>query len=139
MPLFRQLDDQILVAGQLRPEGIQAAKAEGVTIIVNNRPDGEQPGQISGAEIETAARAAGLEYRAIPVAGGLREEQVEAMADAIDSARGTLLAYCLSGTRSAYLWALAERARGKDGAQLIAKAAKAGYDLTPIASLLQPG
>ena len=108
--------------------------AIGVTMIVNKRPDGEEPGQPSAAEIETAARAAGLAYRNIPVPpGGLSRDLVDAMTEAIDEADGTLLAFCRSGTRSTYLWALARSQQGAAGDELIAKAAAAGYDLSPLA------
>jgi uncharacterized protein (TIGR01244 family) len=136
--MFRRLDDHVLVAGQLRPEDIAAAKADGVTMIVNNRPDGEQPGQPSGREIEQAARAAGLDYRAIPIgAAGLGRQQIDAMASAMEESDGQVLAYCLSGTRSAFLWALARAERGEQAETLIAKAARAGYDLRPIAAALR--
>ena len=112
--IAQRLDDRVFVAGQIGPEDMAEIAALGVTMIVNNRPDGEEPGQPTGAEIEAAARAAGLDYRHIPVAGGIAPEQIEAMAEALDEAEGTLLAFCRSGTRSTYLWALA-RARQRRG------------------------
>ena len=129
--MFRRLSDNMLVAdGPLHPADIAEAAAQGVTMIVNNRPDGEEPGQPAGAEIERAAGAAGLAYRHIPVAGGIGQDQIEAMAAALGE--GKMLAFCRSGTRSTYLWALAEARRGGNGAELIAQAAAAGYDLTQL-------
>jgi uncharacterized protein (TIGR01244 family) len=86
-----------------------------VTAIVNNRPDDEEPGQPSAAEMASAAEAAGLSYRHIPVAGGFSPEQVDAMAAALAEAGGPVLAFCKSGTRSTFLWALAEAQRGQRG------------------------
>jgi uncharacterized protein (TIGR01244 family) len=134
--MFRQLDDRTLVAGQIGVADIAEAKALGVTTIVNNRPDGEEFGQPLAAEIEAAAGAAGLDYRHIPVAGGFSLDQVEAMAAALDGAEGKLLAFCRSGTRSTFLWALARKARGGDGEEIMRQAADAGYDLSPIEKLL---
>lgn len=128
---FRRLDERTFVAGQIAADDIAGAKALGVTAIVNNRPDGEEQGQPLSAEIEAAARSAGLDYRHIPVAGGFAREQVEAMAAALDH-DGKTLVFCRSGTRSTFLWALAEASRGLGGAKLIEQAAAAGYDLTPI-------
>ena len=68
-----------------------------MTTIVNNRPDGEEPGQPANAAIEAAAQAAGLDYRFIPVAGGFPPEQVAAMAAAVAETEGKLLAFCRSG------------------------------------------
>jgi len=134
--MFRKLDPHISVAGQIAPEDVAAAAAQGFTTIVNNRPDGEQPGQPAGAEIAAAAAAAGLAYHAIPVDhSGFREEQVAAMLDALGTAPGPVLAFCRSGTRSTYLWALARARMGEDAEMLAAKAAGAGYDLSPLRPL----
>jgi uncharacterized protein (TIGR01244 family) len=128
--MFRRLSDQVLVSGQIAPDDVAAAAAAGVVAIVNNRPDGEEPGQPLNAEIEAASRAAGLAYHHIPVAGGIQTEAIERMAAALEE--GKLLAFCRSGTRSAWLWAMAEASRGASGEALIAQAAAAGYDLEPL-------
>ena len=131
--MFRTLDDKVSVFGQIAPEDVAAAKAAGFTMIVNNRPDGEEAGQPAAAAIEAAAQAAGLAYVAIPVDhSGFSEWQVEAMASALGAAEGPLLAFCRSGTRSTYLWALASARLGEDGDILVAKASNAGYDLSAI-------
>lgn len=130
------LDDRVLVSGQIDPADLPAIAAAGVTLVINNRPDGEAFDQPAGAEIEAAARAAGLDYRHIPVAGGLAPDQVAAMAEALDGAAGKTLAFCKSGTRSTYLWALARAGQGADGAILFEQAAAAGYDLSPLRAYL---
>jgi len=135
--MFRKLDDTISVYGQIEPEDVADARAQGFAAIINNRPDDEQAGQPAGAEIEAAAKAAGLAYVAIPVDhSGFNEGQVAAMAEALEQAAGPVLAFCRSGTRSTYLWALARKRMGDDGAVLIAKAASAGYDLSPLKPVL---
>lgn len=132
---MRKLDETAFVSvRQLAVDDIDEAAASGIRLIVNNRPDGEEPGQPSSAEIEAAARAAGLDYRHIPVAGGFPPEQVEAMAQALD--QGPVLAFCRSGTRSTFLWALARAARGAPAEESVAAAAAAGYDLRPLRALL---
>jgi len=135
--MFRTLDSSISVFGQIAPEDVAAAKAQGFAAIINNRPDDEQPGQPAGAEIEAAAKAAGMDYVAIPVDhSGFNQAQVAAMAEALEKASGPVLAFCRSGTRSTFLWALARHRLGDDGEVLIAKAAGAGYDLGPIRPIL---
>jgi uncharacterized protein (TIGR01244 family) len=131
---MKKLDETTWVAEQIRAEDVPGIAARGVRTIVNNRPDGEEPGQPPSRDIEAAARAAGLCYHWIPVAHGLNPEQVEAMAGALDA--GPALAFCRSGTRSTYLWALARAGRGADGETLLRQAAEAGYDLSPIRRLL---
>ncbi|HEX8572038.1 MAG TPA: TIGR01244 family sulfur transferase [Allosphingosinicella sp.] len=128
---MRRLDDSTLVAPrQIFPADLPALAAAGIRLIVNNRPDGEEPGQPASAKIEAAARAAGLDYRHIPVSGGFPAARVEALAEALD--HGPVLLFCRSGTRSAWLWALARASRGAQAPALIRQAAEAGYDLRPL-------
>ena len=130
--MFRPLDDRVLVAGQIRPDQIAEAAVLGVTTIVNNRPDGEEAGQPTAAEIEAAAKAAGLAYRSIPISGGFGPDQIAEMAEAMEAAEGKLLAFCRSGTRSTFLWALARHRLGGDGPTIFRQAEAAGYDLSPL-------
>ncbi|MDP8912878.1 MAG: TIGR01244 family sulfur transferase [Pseudomonadota bacterium] len=135
--MLRRIDERVLVAGQIRRDDMEALKAGGIGMIVNNRPDDEEAGQPSSAEMEAAARAAGIDYRYIPVASGFSANQVEAMSEALRDAEGQILAFCRSGTRSTYLWALARARHGDPAEELMQKAAAAGYDLGPIEALLQ--
>jgi uncharacterized protein (TIGR01244 family) len=131
--MFRKLDDSISVAGQINPEDVARAATQGFSFVINNRPDGEQPGQPSDAEMAAAAEAAGLGYAAIPIThAGFTEDQVVAMTDALAAAPGPVLAYCRSGTRSTYIWALAQLAAGENPETLRAKAEAAGYDISPL-------
>lgn len=132
---MHRLDDTTFVAARnIVAADVPRLAAQGIRLIVNNRPDGEEPGQPSSNEIEAAARAAGLDYLHIPVAGRFPPEQVEAMAEALE--QGPALVFCRSGTRSTFLWALARARRGAPAAQSVAAAAAAGYDLGPIRALL---
>ena len=131
--MIRTIDSKVSVAPQILPEQMADIAAAGFVAIVNNRPDDEEPGQPTGAEIQAAAEAAGLAYTAIPVThAGFGHGQLDAMRAALDAADGPVLAYCRSGTRSCNLWALAEAKAGGDSAELVEKAAGAGYDLSGI-------
>jgi uncharacterized protein (TIGR01244 family) len=131
---MKRLDETTWVAGQIAPADVAGL---GVRVLINSRPDGEEPGQPLSADIAAAARAAGLDYREIPIAGGISAPQVDAMAEALEA--GPALLFCRSGTRSTYLWALARASRGGDAAKLVAAAAEAGYDLGPILPSLRGG
>ena len=135
--MFRSITTDIMVAPQISVDAVAEAKAAGVALIINNRPEGESDDQIPGADIEAAARAAGMEYIAIPIThSGFSQPQVMAMVAALQGAQGKILAYCRSGTRSTLLWALAESAQGGDPDALTNMAAKAGYDVSPVRPLL---
>ena len=131
---MKQLEERVFVSGQIAPEDIPALAASGVTMIVNNRPDGEVHGQPEGGMLGIAAREAGIDYRNIQISqltGDAVDDTARLLAEA-DQNGGTLLAFCASGTRSTYLWALARSGQGRDADALVQSAAEAGYDLTPI-------
>jgi uncharacterized protein (TIGR01244 family) len=137
MTTLRTIDASIAVAPQIAPEAIAELAAAGFTDIINNRPDGEDFGQPDGDEIAAAAAAAGMTYTAIPVTqAGFSHPQIDAMAAVLDKAKGSVLAYCRSGTRSCNLWALAAVKAGAHPDAVMAKAAAAGYDLTGLRPLL---
>ncbi len=129
---IRPVTDAFAVAPQLSPADLGEAAALGYRLVINNRPDGEAPGQPTAAEMESAARAAGLDYVHIPVVGGPGPAQVAAMSDAITRSGSKTLAFCRSGTRSIITWSLGRRAEGEDVGELIAQAAEAGYDLSAV-------
>ena len=83
----------------------------GFRSVINNRPDFEGgPDQPTSAAIEAAAKAAGLEYRHLPVAGNYQSpEEVEAFADLLAELPRPLLAFCRSGGRSSRLFMLAQQ------------------------------
>jgi uncharacterized protein (TIGR01244 family) len=138
MSEFRPVSDRFLASPQIDVGDIAEARALGVTLVVNNRPEGETPDQTSGADIAEAARAAGLDYRAIPVDHtGLSATQVDQMADALAAAEGKVLAYCRSGTRSTLLWALACASRGENTEAIARAAAAAGYDVGPVRAAME--
>ncbi|MGH6744879.1 uncharacterized protein (TIGR01244 family) [Novosphingobium sp. PhB57] len=135
--MFRQITDSVFASPQIGTEAIAEAKEMGIVRIVNNRPEGESDDQTPGDAIEAEARAAGIDYVAIPVGhGGFSQAQVDAMAKALDTADGPVLAYCRSGTRSTLLWALARAKAGDNPSVIASKAAAAGYDVSPIRQLI---
>lgn len=134
---FRRLSDEVWASPQITPAEVARAAREGFAMIVNNRPDGEALDQPDGAEIERAASEHGLGYRAIPVDhSGFSEPLVEEMAQVLARSAGKVLAYCRSGTRSTFLWALAKASRGEDAGRLVQAAREAGYDLGLVAGTL---
>lgn len=135
--MIRQLDDKVLVSGQVAPHEVAGLAGQGVTILVNNRPDGEEPGQPLASEIEEAAAAAGLSYRFVPILRGIGPADIEEMQKALREAEGgKLLAFCRSGTRSALAVGLAQREEGASADEVQQRLISAGFDPGPIAHLL---
>lgn len=128
---FRYVTDRFAVSPQISVADVALAAAAGFTLIVNNRPDGEAPGQPGGAQIEAAAGVHGLAYLHAPVVGRPSAEQVQAMRRAVDGSTGKVLAFCRSGTRSIVTWALGQVGK-MDREALIRLGAAAGYDLSAL-------
>jgi len=135
--MIRQLDDRIMVSGQVAPHEVAGLAEQGITMLVNNRPDGEEDGQPFASEIEEAAAQAGIGYRFVPILRGIGPADVDAMQQAMrESGDGKLLAFCRSGTRSAFAVALAKREEGASADEVSNCLVSAGFDPGPIAHLL---
>ncbi len=107
--IFRPLTPDVSVAPQLDPAAMTLVARAGFKSIINNRPDFEGgPGQPTSAQMEAAARAAGLEYRFLPVNGGYQSpEEIAAFARLLEELPRPLLAFCRSGARSTRLFVAA--------------------------------
>ncbi len=131
----RTVTPDYAVAGQLAPADMEALREQGFRSVINNRPDGEEPGQPNGCDIAHAAAAAGLGYAHIPVSGPISPDQATAMREALSTLPGPVLAFCRSGARSTRLWAHANRPQ-MDREAILATAAAAGCDVSALASEL---
>ena len=133
MTEFRKVTDGFSVAPQIEISDIARARTEGFVLVINNRPDGEQPDQPTSAQMEAAAKAAGIAYVHIPVRGGPTPEQVEIEQQLLADTEGPVLAYCRSGTRSIVTWSIGQAQTGEHSRQrLIELGAGAGYDLSGV-------
>ena len=130
--MARPLGDNVFVSRQIVPGDVAGFAARGVTLIVNNRPDGEEEDQPRSAEIEAAAHAAGLPYLFLPISDGFPAAKVAALGEALAAAEGDVLLFCRSGMRSTCLWALARARQGADVDLLVTQAARAGHDVRPL-------
>jgi sulfide:quinone oxidoreductase len=127
-----QLAPGISITTQIAPDEIAAIKAAGFRTIINNRPDQEESGQPSSADLETKAKAAGIDYRHIPVTPGrFGDDQIDAFSAAVNGCDKPVLAFCKSGMRATSLWALSQ-VGVLTTAEILRQAAACGYDLSPL-------
>ena len=134
---FKALTPALSVSPQLDEADVAEAASAGFRAIIDNRPDGEEPGQPTAAEMSALATAHGLGFAHVPTVGGkISDEDVALMAHALADLEGPVLAYCRTGTRSTTLWALSQ-AGAQTADALIATAAAAGYDLAALRPRLE--
>ncbi|MFN3208801.1 MAG: TIGR01244 family sulfur transferase [Roseovarius sp.] len=134
---IRPLTSDIAVSPQIDAAHVKDIAGAGFRSILCNRPDGEEAGQTAFAAIEAAARAEGLEVRCVPIVSGMLTPGGLSDFDlALKELPKPILAYCRSGTRCTMLWAAVEHGRRADD-EIIACAAKAGYDVAPLVRQMQ--
>ncbi len=130
-----KLSDTVGVSGQISADLVPQIAALGYRVLINNRPDGEEPGQPASAEIAAAAAEAGLEYHHLPVTAiDFPGSAADQMADFFDDEERPVYAFCRSGTRCANLWVATREPDEQDEAA--ARARGIGFDLSMAARLL---
>jgi sulfide:quinone oxidoreductase len=132
----RRVTDELFVSPQITAAEVKEIAAAGFRSIVCNRPDGESADQIAYAEIEAAAKAAGLEIVWQPVvSGAVQDDDGERFGEIVAGLAEPVFAYCRSGTRCIMLWSLSQ-AKMRSSDELVRIAAEAGYDLRGLAPRL---
>jgi uncharacterized protein (TIGR01244 family) len=135
-PQLVSLAPGLSVTGRLDRPDIDALAHAGVRTIINNRLDGEDPGQLPAAEARRLAEALGIAYHHIPItAATLSRADVDAFAATLRDAPAPVVAHCRSGTRSTLLWALSQMREGAEPLRLVAEAARLGIDIASLPAL----
>ncbi len=127
----KKIHQKLSVSPQLASEDFAALAASGVHVVINNRPDNEDPGQMSASDAAKLAAKHGLAYHHIPITTAeIPAEAVTRFGEVLEKVPGPVHAHCRSGTRSALLWALHQVLSGKMTADEACAAASAhGFDL----------
>ena len=100
-----ELAQNYAVAAQIQSSDVEAIAAAGFAAVICNRPDNEEPGQPSAAEIAAACEKTGITFHHIPVSGmPISEAAIDAHRQVIENSSGPVLGYCRSGQRSMVIW-----------------------------------
>ena len=99
---IRTIEPNFHVTGQITAAQMPEVAKLGYKTVVCMRPDKESFNQPAFAEIEAAAKAAGVEAYYIPVVpGAITPLQVSELKKVLREKAGPVLAYCASGNRCA--------------------------------------
>jgi len=105
-----KVSDTFAVAPQILATDMPMLKAQGMTTIINNRPDGEEGHPSNNAQLQAAAEALGMVYHFIPVVGmNFPQQAVSEMSAVFEKSPGKVLAFCRTGNRSINIWARANQ------------------------------
>jgi sulfide:quinone oxidoreductase len=134
-----RVTDFLSVAGQISKDDIAQLAKSGVATIINNRPDNEEPGQLTAAEAEAEAKKHGVDYRYLPVtSNSITRAQVVEFEKLLLRSPKPILAHCRSGTRCYLMWAASRALLNRESPlKLVAQAAIKGYDLRVLPSLVE--
>lgn len=133
MPKIVAITDWLSVASQIVEEDIDNFAEQGYRTVINNRPDDEEPGQLSSEIASQRAKTLGLDYHYLPVtAATLTRSEIHAFGKLLATAQKPVLAHCRSGTRCYLLWAATQLQQGKSADALIEQAAEQGLDISAL-------
>ena len=105
LPPIKKLTEEVSVCGQLAPAQLELLRAQGIAALICNRPDGEEPGQPTAADLEHAATAAGIRFFYVPFApANPSPTLLEDFSAALAEAPRPVIAFCRSGARSERLF-----------------------------------
>jgi len=137
---MKQLFENIFVASQITAHDFPAIAQAGIKTIINNRPDNEEPGQLSSNEAQALAQQYDINYHYLPMVNGqpLAETLVSDFKAITDSTDEPILTHCRSGMRSSFLWALGQIPTGQITVdQAIDAAQNAGIPLANARTVLE--
>ncbi len=138
MSQFIKITEDYSVAHQLGSAAMDAAAKAGFHAVICNRPDNEESNQPTLDEMAKTAARAGLAFHAIPFdMNSFDRAVVDALETAIGTAKGPVLAYCRTGTRSTMAWCALQRRAGREMADILEDARAAGYELDGAAGLIE--
>lgn len=107
---IRAIDTNFHVTGQITAAQMHEVAKLGYKTVICMRPDKEGFNQPAFADMETAARAAGVETHYIPVVpGAITPAQVSELKKVLREKPGPVLAYCASGNRCASAYEMTKR------------------------------
>ena len=135
--MIRQLDDKVLVSGQIcarrycRRSASRASPWSSTT-----GPTAKSPASRSAWRSRKPWRRPVWNIARSRSSAASGRRMSDAMQDAIKASKGKLLAFCRSGTRSALAWAVAKSEEGMPREEIERRLSSAGVDPTPIAHLL---
>lgn len=130
------LNETLAFAPQLQCDDLAQLAELGYKRLIANRPDEEEIGQPSIADLTNVAESLGLSIIFAPVANNqFTETVIETVATALAKPEKTLM-FCRTGTRSCLLWSIIQIRQGAELEQVLQQTVRIGYDLSQARELI---
>lgn len=136
--VFKKLDDDYWVAGNLSKADMERAKEEGFKTLIDLLPEKEDYKLIQDDEATKIAADLGIEYRYLPLYGFQVKNQyvVDMFENMTKDLPKPWLVYCKAGDRSTYMWAMLH-ATDMDYDDIDDVALDAGYDIEIVTASME--
>ena len=96
-----RVSDRLSIGDQITLSDISKSLVSGFASVINNRPDGEEPSQLTAHEASLEAEFVGLAYSYQPeTLNVISKDDVRKFQQHVAELEGPVLAHCRSGTRS---------------------------------------
>lgn len=121
---LRMVAEGLFASGQPAPGQWTSIRTQGITTVINLRPDAEMAGRDEAAEVA----AAGMAYRQLDIGGSedITGENAARIQAWIDEAPGAVLLHCASGNRVGALLAVIAARNGTPPAEALELGRSAG-------------
>ncbi len=131
--------NKLAIMPQPSIDEVEDLAQQGYRAIINNRPDREQDGQPTAAEIRAEAKRHGMHYEHMPVTlEAITREDVFAFRQSFTLAPPPVVAHCRTGKRSYLLWAAGEVLdAGRPVQELVDRAATLGVDAKELPQVIE--
>lgn len=129
------LSPELITGSQPSQTDLEKLKAAGVTTVINLRGSGED----AGFDEAAAAKALGLRYISIPIAGAadITADNAAKLDAAMRNSDGKMLVHCASSNRVGALLALRAAAAGQSVEEAMAFARSAGLTSTSLEQVVR--
>ncbi|PHS18642.1 MAG: TIGR01244 family phosphatase [Kangiella sp.] len=107
---IKHIEENFTISEQIALEDIKSLSEMGVKTLICNRPEGEEPNQITNEQIIKEANLFDIEFVHIPSPGReIPQDSLNLFIKTLTENNNKTHAYCRTGTRSSIFWELMQK------------------------------
>ena len=107
---IKHIEENFSISEQITLDDIKTLAELGVKTLICNRPEGEEPNQLTNAQITDEAKSHGINFVHIPSPGReIPQDALILFIKTLAEMNCKTHAYCRTGTRSSIFWELMQK------------------------------